>query len=134
MNRLFIPKPIFDDMLAHCKMGLPNEACGILAGSGNEVSKIYKMTNIENSPVSYFMDSKEQFKIMKELREKDISLLAIFHSHTSSAAYPSQKDVSLAFYEDAVYINVSFAGMAPVVNGFSIQERDVKEVEISVSS
>lgn len=119
-------------MIAHCKDGYPNEACGILAGSGNEVSKIYKMTNIENSPVSYFMDSNEQFKVMKDMRENNLSMLAIFHSHPSSAAYPSAKDVSLAFYDDAVYIIVSLMGKEPVVKAFSIMEGDIKEVKIII--
>lgn len=119
-------------MLAHCKEGLPNEACGILAGSGSEVSNIYKMTNIENSPVSYFMDSEEQFKIMKEIREKNFSMIAIFHSHPSSAAYPSQRDESLAFYDDATYVIVSLIGTEPVVRGFSIREGKIQEIEIIV--
>lgn len=129
---IIIPSHIFDEMLVHCKEGYPNEACGILAGSGNEVSKIYKMTNIENSPISYFMDSNEQFKAMKDMRENNLSILAIFHSHPSSAAYPSAKDISLAFYDDAVYIIVSLMGKEPVVKAFSIMEGDIKEVKIIV--
>lgn len=117
-------------MLAHCKTGCPNEACGILAGNGNEVSKIYKMTNIENSPVTYMLDSREQFKVMKDMRENNLSMLAIFHSHPSSAAYPSAKDVSLAFYEDCVYIIVSLMEKKPVVKGFSIKEGNIEEIEI----
>lgn len=119
-------------MLAHCKAGYPNEACGILAGSNGEVSKIYKMTNIENSPVTYMLDSKEQFKAMKDMRENNLSMLAIFHSHPSSAAYPSAKDVSLAFYEDVVYIIVSLMNKEPVVKGFSIKEGEIKEAEIII--
>lgn len=119
-------------MLAHCKESFPNEACGILAGRGNEVSNIYRTTNFENSPVSYSMDSKEQFEIMKEMRGSNLSMLAIFHSHPSSAAYPSQKDVGLAFYDDAVYVIVSFVETEPVVKGFSICDGKIKEIELFV--
>jgi proteasome lid subunit RPN8/RPN11 len=132
MCQLIIPSQIFKEMLAHCKAGYPNEACGILAGSNGEVSKIYKMTNIENSPVTYMLDSKEQFKAMKDMRENNLSMLAIFHSHPSSAAYPSAKDVSLAFYEDVVYIIVSLMNKEPVVKGFSIKEGEIKEAEIII--
>jgi proteasome lid subunit RPN8/RPN11 len=117
-------------MIAHCKEGYPNEACGILAGNGKEVSKIYRMANIENSPVTYMLDSKGQFKAMKDMRENNLSMLAIFHSHPSSAAYPSAKDVSLAFYEDAVYIIISLMEKEPVVKGFSIREGNIEEIEI----
>jgi proteasome lid subunit RPN8/RPN11 len=132
VDLLIIPSDIFTDMLAHCKAGYPNEACGILAGNGNEVSKIYKMTNIENSPVTYMLDSKEQFKAMKDMRGNNLSMLAIFHSHPSSAAYPSARDVSLAFYEDVVYIIISFIEKEPVVKGFSIKEGEIKESKIIV--
>lgn len=119
-------------MLAHCKNGFPNEACGILAGRENEVSKIHKMTNVENSPVSYLMDSKEQFGIIKEMRESNLSMLAIFHSHPSSAAYPSQKDAGLAFYDDAVYVIVSLIETEPVVKGFSLYDGKIEEIELFV--
>lgn len=132
MEHLVIPAQIFDEMIAHCKDGYPNEACGILAGNGNEVSKIYRMANIENSPVTYMLDPKEQFKAMKDMRENNLSMIAIFHSHPSSAAYPSAKDVSLAFYEDAVYIIVSLMEKESVVKGFSIKGQDIKEVVLTI--
>ncbi|MCL4455892.1 MAG: M67 family metallopeptidase [Nitrospirae bacterium] len=132
INPLIIPSDIFTDMLAHCRAGCPNEACGILAGKGNEISKIYKLTNIEKSPVSYFMDSKEQFEVMKDMRDNNLSMLAIFHSHPSSGAYPSAKDVSLAFYDDCVYIIVSLIEKEPVVKAFSIKEGSIEEISLTV--
>jgi proteasome lid subunit RPN8/RPN11 len=128
--KIIIPSQIFNDMLAHCKAGYPNEACGILAGRNSEVSKIYKLANIENSPVTYMIDSKEQFQVMKDMRQNNLSMLAIFHSHISSAAYPSAKDVSLAFYEDAVYIIVSLIEKEPAAKGFLIKEGKIEEIEI----
>ena len=131
---LIIPKQVLDEMLSHCKAGLPNEACGILAGKGNEVSKIYAMSNIENSPVSYLMDSGEQFRVMKDMREQKLDIVGIFHSHPSSAAYPSPKDVGLAFYEEAVYIIVSLASGEPVVKGFTIREKEIHETGIVIKN
>ncbi len=132
MNELIIPQQILEDMLVYCKGMYPNEACGILAGRNNEALKIYKMTNIENSPVSYMMDSMEQFKTMKDMRENNLSMLAIFHSHPSSAAYPSQKDLSLVFYEDSVYVIVSLIEKEPIAKGFLIREGSIKEIDIIV--
>lgn len=129
---MLIPKHIFDEMLAHCRKVCPNEACGILAGSGNEVLKIYAMTNIEHSPVSYALDSKEHFRVAKDMRENNLSMIAIFHSHPSSAAYPSQRDVSLAFYEDAAYIIVGLAEKETVVKAFRIREGNIAEIEVKI--
>ncbi|MCI0468771.1 MAG: M67 family metallopeptidase [Nitrospirae bacterium] len=131
-NNIIIPSHIFTEMLAHCKTCYPNEACGILAGRDDEVSAIFKMTNIENSTVTYMMDSKEQFQAMKDMRENNLSMLAIFHSHPSSAAYPSERDVSLAFYDNCVYIIISLLDKEPVVMAYSIKERDINEIRLIV--
>ncbi|MBI3591985.1 MAG: M67 family metallopeptidase, partial [Nitrospirae bacterium] len=89
--------------------------------------------NTESSPVSYFMDSKEQFQVMKDMRENNLSMLAIFHSHPSSAAYPSAKDVSLAFYEDSFYVIVSLIEKESFVKAFSIRSGEIEEIEIIMS-
>lgn len=130
MSELVIPKQILDAMLAHCREASPNEACGILGGKGREVSEIYRMGNTENSPVSYLMDSKEQFTVLKDMRGKGLSMVGIFHSHPASAAYPSPKDVSLAFYEDAAYVIVSLAGERQDVKAFSIRQGEIIEIDI----
>ncbi len=132
MDHLIITRQIFDAMLSHCRAGFPNEACGILAGKGNEVSGIYKMSNTENSPVSYLMDPAEQFRAMKDMREKKLEMVGIFHSHPSSPAYPSAKDMEMAFYEDAVYVIVSLINKEPVVRGFRVRENEIQETGISL--
>lgn len=120
-------------MISHCREAYPNEACGILAGKGEDVIKVYKMANIEKSPVSYEFDSREHIKAIRDMRENNLAMLAIFHSHPSSPAYPSAKDMNLAFYEDCIYVIVSLIEKQPVVKGFLIREGDIKEVGISVS-
>lgn len=130
---LIIPSEILNTMIAHCKECHPNEACGILAGVGKRASKIYTMQNIEKSTVSYMMDSKEQFKVMKDMRENNLSMLAIYHSHPSSSAWPSQKDISLAFYDDCYYVIVGMIKENPDIKAFSIKENRVEEVFITAA-
>lgn len=132
MENLVIPEKIYEELIRHCREEAPYEACGILAGRGREVTVAYRMTNAERSSVSYIMDSGEQFRVMKEMRAENLSMLAIYHSHSSSPAYPSSKDVSLAFYEDAVYIIVSLAGEEPVVKAFRINNREITETGIII--
>ncbi len=119
-------------MVAHCFASYPNEACGILAGKNMIVSEIFIMTNTEKSPVRYLMDPEEQFKMMRKLRHKSLQMIAIFHSHPDSAAYPSATDRDMAYYEDAVYVIVSLAEREPDVRGFSFRNEELYEVEISV--
>lgn len=120
-------------MLAHCRESYPDEACGLLAGTGDRVSGLFEMTNTEPSPVSYFMDPKEQFSAMKEMREKGLQMVGIFHSHPQSPAYPSARDVSLACYDEAVYIIVSLAERErPAVKAFRIVAGNIEEVDLVV--
>ncbi len=129
-DKLIISRRLIDEIISYCKDVFPNEACGILAGRNNEVLKIYKMTNIENSPSSYLMDSREQFKAMKDMHENNLSMIAIFHSHPSSPAYPSKKDMELAFYEDSIYLIVSLVEHKPVFKAFLIKEGKAGEIQI----
>jgi len=131
MNELIIPDKLFEEMLGHCRKGYPNESCGILAGKGKQISKVYKMTNSKNSPDLYVMDAKEQFAVMKDIREQNLSMIAIFHSHPDSTAYPSQTDVRLAFYDDAIYVILSLTEKEPVVKAFLIAEGAIEEVVIT---
>lgn len=146
---LRIKKEIYEEMLTHCINCLPYEACGILAGRDNLVTELYKIKNIESSSVSYFMEPKEQLKAMKDIRQKCLEMVAIFHSHPFGSACPSQKDLELAFY-DIYYIIVSiepYKEISPVcstrqeqkiedtkidVKCFKIKEKDVKEIKILV--
>lgn len=132
MDRLIIPRHIFDGMVAHCRAGLPDEACGILAGTGSEVAVLYTMTNADPSPVSYLMEPGEQFTAFRDMREKGMQMLAVFHSHPQSPAYPSAKDKSLAFYEDSLYIIVGLAEGEPVVKAFSLRSGEVAETPLVV--
>ncbi len=126
---LKIRKEIYEEMINHCINSLPYEACGILAGR-EKVSYIYKIRNIEPSSVSYFMDPLEQLRAMKEIREKNIDMIAIYHSHPWGNAYPSQKDRELATYE--VYYLIIAIEPKIEVKAFVIKDNKVQEIDLKI--
>ncbi len=129
---LRIKKNIFDEIIGHAKENPSAEVCGLLGGGNGRIEKIYKMTNTSETPdLCYFMDPKEQFKAIKDMRKLDLQMLAIYHSHTHSEAYPSAKDVSLAYYSDAYYFIVSLTN-TPNVRAFKIIEGKISEEKIEV--
>jgi len=130
--QLVIPRYLLDEILSHCKEVYPQEACGILAGKEGVVEKVYKMTNIENSGVSYTMEPGEQFATMKEMRREGLEMVAVYHSHPYADAYPSQRDVELAFYPDSIYLIVSLINKEPEIRAFTIIDEQVKEVEMKI--
>ena len=131
---LSISKSIYDQMIDHAKKGYPNEACGIVGGaSAGKVDAFFPMRNVDEASVSYFMDPKEQLETFKKMRTMKIQMNGIFHSHVASEAYPSQKDVRLAFYSDVSYLIVSLSDMQkPVLRSFKIQDERVQEEEIKL--
>ena len=130
---LRLPKPLYEEVIAHCQREYPKEACGILAGNDHVVNDLYPMTNVDQSPISYQMDPKEQLRIMKQMRVRTQEMLAIYHSHTASAAYPSPVDVTLAVYPDVSYVLVSLRDQAkPEVCSYRIQESVISREDLQV--
>lgn len=133
MPEIVLSREHAEQMVAYCRTCYPDEACGILAGKGNRVTKVYLMNNAERSPVSYFMDPREQFRVMKEMRQEELSMVAIFHSHPQSPAYPSGKDISLAFYDNAVYMIIGLTDpKAPEIRAYTIIDSKVKDVSVII--
>ena len=128
-----IPGNLFKGMLEHAREEAPNECCGILGGKDGEAITLYRATNAEQSPLRYTLDPNDLFRItFQELPENDEEMLAIYHSHTASPAYPSQTDINLATYPDAVYLIVSLAEGEQLLRGFRIDDGQVSEVELDV--
>ncbi len=128
-----IKQSCFSEMVEHCRREYPNEACGILAGKDNLITKVYKMTNTSEIPATcYFMDPREQLKAFKEMRNSRLEMLGIYHSHADSSPYPSPRDVELAFYLEASYVIVSLTDLHKLkVSAFKIGEGKIEEEEIS---
>ncbi|PKB71825.1 MAG: hypothetical protein BZY87_03655 [SAR202 cluster bacterium Io17-Chloro-G6] len=128
-----IRQEFIDDMVAHAKVDLPNECCGILAGPDGTVMKAYRMSNVEASPFRFSMDPGEIGKVDSEAGDNGWDLLAIYHSHTGSEAYPSDTDVRIAggtaaLWPDVRYVLVSLMHMDnPTVRIFQISDGVVTE-------
>jgi proteasome lid subunit RPN8/RPN11 len=128
-----ISQDLIDEIVAHAREDLPNECCGMVGGIDGEARAVYRAENAEASPLRYSIDAKEQFRLMREIEEAGEELAAIYHSHTKSAAYPSQTDVNLAGWPDAVYLIVSLADPdAPDLKGFWIKEGRIADAELVV--
>jgi proteasome lid subunit RPN8/RPN11 len=128
-----ISREFADEMVAHAREEAPNECCGMIGGRDGEATAVYRSINAEASPLRYSLDANDQFRIMREMEEKGEDLAGIYHSHTASAAYPSQTDVNLAAYPDAVYLIVSLQDASnPELRGFWIRDGAIEEAPLDV--
>ena len=135
---LRIGKEFADDMIAHALQDDPNECCGILSGTDGTISKLYRITNSSASPFRYQMEPQEFLQAMLDSEKNGWEMLAFYHSHTHSPAYPSQTDVRLALESwmlDVSYVLVSLENRdAPQIKAFHIQESgDVVQDDLEVA-
>ncbi len=130
-----ISRALVDEMVAHAREDLPNECCGMVAGLDGEATEVIRVENAAASPLRYEMDPKAQYEAWKSIEDGGRELLAIYHSHTKSAAYPSQTDVNQAVaWPDQVYVIVSLADEdAPDVKGYFLKDLRIADAEISIT-
>ena len=86
--------------------------------------------NIEASPFRYSIEPRDLLRIVDEIDDAEEDLLAIYHSHTRSPAFPSRTDVELAFWPDAAYLIVSLASDPPDLKAFTIREGRIAKREL----
>lgn len=127
-----IARPLYDEMVRHAQADAPNECCGMVASRDGEAVAVHRAINRAASPLRYEIDGPEQYRIQMEIDDAGLDLGAIYHSHTRSAPYPSQTDINLAFYPDALYIIVGLAVAEPDVRAFTIRDGQVAEAELVV--
>jgi proteasome lid subunit RPN8/RPN11 len=128
-----IPVDIREAMVRHAVEGLPNEACGLLAGRDGRVERFFPMRNADESRTTYRLDPKEQFRVFTEIEDEGRELSGIFHSHTHTEAYPSETDRQQAFYPEAHYVLLSLAdGSGPEIRAFTIRDGEIEEQEVMI--
>ena len=127
-----IKKDVLEKIIAHAKKDLPNEACGYLAGSDGVVTCSYQLTNVDHSPEHFSFDPSEQFKTLKDARNKGLQILANYHSHPSTPARPSIEDIRLAYDPDISYVIISLANNEPSIKSFIIRDGKVEPEDIKI--
>jgi proteasome lid subunit RPN8/RPN11 len=128
-----ISRELFDQMVSHARADAPNECCGMIASRDGEAVKVYPAANAAASPLRYEIDGAEQYRIQMAIDDEDLDLGAIYHSHTRSAPVPSQTDINLAFYPEALYVIVGVAGEDAEVRAYRIRDGQVDEAELTVA-
>jgi proteasome lid subunit RPN8/RPN11 len=122
VSDLIIPQQILDELVAHARELDPYECCGFLAGTGQTVSRVYRIKNIvslegaaqaasfddakvehlsrlspeERAEIAFIMDAQEMFQAVKDMRKNNLMLQVVYHSHPHDPARPSVTDIKIA--------------------------------------
>ena len=100
-------------MIAHARSPTtPTSAVASWPAATAPSPRLYRITNTAHSPYRYLMQPQEQLNAMLDSDRNGWDVLAFYHSHTHSAAYPSATDVRMAqesgwIGEYVIYVLVS---------------------------
>jgi proteasome lid subunit RPN8/RPN11 len=130
---ILVPKELLETIIEHVRMEAPREACGWLAGEGNEAGGVYPVPNVAEDPeVGFRMDPEIQLSTMREIRDLGLELTGTYHFHPRTPPAPSVRDRGLAAYSKTVHLIVSLAASEPEVRCYRIQEGMCTAVELTV--
>ena len=137
---LQISQGLVANLLAHARTDHPDEACGVIAGpaGSDHPTRFIPMVNAARSPTFYEFDSADLLKLYRELDSNDEDPVVIYHSHTSTEAYPSRTDIAYASEPFAHYVLVSTRETGTEdgpyeLRSFRIVDGEVTEEEIVVT-
>jgi proteasome lid subunit RPN8/RPN11 len=139
--RLCIPRHLYEAMIAQATGELPNECCGLLAGrmapAGDagqigQVEARYPLVNAAANPRLFESDPASMFAAHRDMNRRGIDVLAVYHSHPSSAPIPSRTDLERNYSTEVVNLIISLAEATPLVRGWWLTDRDYREAEWEV--
>jgi len=115
----------------HADNEKPNESCAILFGREDKeqynVERIFLTKNIAQSPVNFTISAEQRLEADKIERDSQLKIIAIFHSHPDSKAYPSNTDKKFMDLNPVVWIIYS-----GILNEFKAYILDSEIAEISI--
>lgn len=133
---LRIPRTMLDALLTDARTHAPNESCGLLAGRNSTITNFYPAENVSASPTTtYEIAPRALFQLFREMRAKNLDLLAIYHSHPATENAPSPTDIAQAYYPETPYIIVDPRPNATnPIRAFQIREGQVIEIAVESNS
>ena len=127
-----IARQLYQQIVRQAQVEAPNECCGMIASRDGDAIAVHPAINQAASPLRYEIDGAEQYRIQMAIDDAGLDLGAIYHSHTRSPPYPSQTDINLAFYPEALYVIVGLARDQPEVKAYEIRDGSVTDVDLHV--
>jgi len=149
---LVIPRHILDDLVAHARELAPYECCGLLAGTDNSVSHLYRIKNIvalegahnlssfdpakvahlerlspaDRAEIAFVMDMQDFSAAKKDIRNKGLDLQVVYHSHPHDPARPSVTDIKIATDYEEIWPKINLPIPAYLLVSLMHAEPDVK--------
>ena len=122
-------------MLGHAYDGLPDEACGLIAGppGTDRATVFYPCRNAAASSRVYTIDPQDHLRADRDAERRGLEINGVVHSHTHTVAYPSPTDVAQAPDPSWHYVIVSLREPEPVLRSYRIVDGAIAEEPVALS-
>jgi proteasome lid subunit RPN8/RPN11 len=132
-ERLWLPTAALRDMVHHARTDAPHEACGILAGRGEQVERVIPVANRAADPRHHYrMDERQLTQTLFSLETDRLELLGFYHSHPAGDPIPSPTDIREANYPHTTYVIVGLRQREPRLAAWEMNHGDVLPVELVI--
>jgi len=135
-KNILIKSQQWNKMLSNVQEKYPEEACGLLIGlieaENYQAEEIYPTTNQFHSATRYQIEPVELLHVFNLMEEKQMDLVAIYHSHPKGPNTLSQTDIEKSNYPDAIHLLFSKESQTWKGNAFIIQAGTIIEVPILI--
>jgi len=130
-----IARSLLDGIVAHAIRDAPNECCGVVAARDGAATAVHGTENLAASPFRFEIEGLTLMRLIDEIEERGEELVAIYHSHTRSAPYPSQTDVNFAaLWPGTEWLIVGISKNAePEVRNYLIEGGAIRDTELEVT-
>jgi proteasome lid subunit RPN8/RPN11 len=130
MHALTLERVHYQTMLEHVLRCLPEEACGLVGGMGDQARIVLPVNNRLHSRESFEMEPQDQLKALRWLEEHGLDIVAIFHSHPKGPQIPSKMDIERFNYPPAATLIWAPESTEWQVQGFAITGKQVESLEL----
>lgn len=108
MSSVELPRPLVNQLLHYAQINPEKEVCGLISGKRGVLQQCHPISNRAEQPQQRFaMDDTQLVNTLRQIREQNEQLLAIFHSHPSAPAEPSITDIKEDQYPDVMKLIIS---------------------------
>jgi len=129
--RLSIPQAIHEAMIVHARAELPNECCGLLAGSiASRIGRVvehYPLVNALASPTEYESEPRSMLAAHKAMRASGTDILAVYHSHPTSDPIPSKRDLERNYGEGVIHVIIGLRSSEADIRAWWLSETGYRE-------
>jgi [CysO sulfur-carrier protein]-S-L-cysteine hydrolase len=118
------------ELVSIAKDVLPDESCALLLGENDTVVEILPMRNVDESPITFSIESTQLVHAYNLAESKGLQVIAIFHSHP---AKPSPSSTDRKFMEINPVVWLIYSTTEWRLKAY-VYDDDIKEVTIKITS